>query len=73
MPKNSTTNTTILYISNKIYEITEFQAYTEDKTGSAIMNNILRKYVSWDQFVSDIGFVFLQKPHVRNIFEHVPC
>ncbi len=70
MSKNPTTNTAIR-IPTEIYEKIEFQASTEDKTVSAIINNILRKYVSWDQFVSDVGFVFLQKPFVRNIFEHV--
>ncbi|HKU83428.1 MAG TPA: hypothetical protein VJP58_05245 [Candidatus Nitrosocosmicus sp.] len=70
MSKNSTTNTAIR-IPTEIYEKIEFQASTEDKTVSSVINNILRKYVSWDQFVSDIGFVFLQKPFVRNIFEHV--
>ncbi len=70
MSKNPTTNTAIR-IPTEIYEKIEFQASTEDKTVSAIINNILRKYVSWDQFVSDVGFVFLQKPFVRNIFEQV--
>lgn len=70
MSKNPTTNTAIR-IPTEIYEKIEFQATTEDKTVSAIINNILKKYVSWDQFVSDIGFVFLQKPFVRNIFEHI--
>ena len=70
MSKNSTTNTAIR-IPTEIYEKIEFQAVTEDKTVSAIINNILRKYVSWDQFISDIGFVFLQKPFVRNVFEHI--
>lgn len=67
---NSTVNTAIR-IPAEIYEKIEFQASAEDKTISAIINNVLRKYVSWDQFVSDIGFVFLQKPFVRNIFEHL--
>ncbi len=70
MSKNSTTNTAIR-IPTEIYEKIEFQAVTEDKTVSAIINNIRRKYVSWDQFISDIGFVFLQKPFVRNVFEHI--
>ena len=61
MSKNSTTST-VICIPTEIYEKIEFQASTEDKTVSAIINHILRKYVSWDQFVSDIGFVFLQKP-----------
>lgn len=62
---------TAIRIPTEIYEKIEFQATTEDKTVSSIINNILKKYVSWDQFVSDIGFVFLQKPFVRNIFEHI--
>jgi hypothetical protein len=42
MPKNSTTKTAIS-ISTEINEKFEFQAFTEDKTGSATINNILRK------------------------------
>lgn len=67
---SSTTNTAIR-IPTDVYEKIEMQALTEDKTVSAIINNILRKYVTWDQFISDIGFVFLQKPFVRNIFENI--
>ena len=47
------------------------QASQEDKTVSAIINHVLRKYVTWDQFVSEMGFVFLQKSSVQTIFEHV--
>lgn len=71
MSKTSSTTNTAIRIPTEIYEKIEFQALTEDKTVSAIINNILRKYVSWDQFINDIGFVFLQKPFVRNIFENV--
>lgn len=67
-PPSLTTNTTIR-IPNDVYQKIETQAATEDKTVSFIINNILRKYVSWDQFVGEIGFVFLQKPFVRSIFE----
>jgi hypothetical protein len=42
MPKNSVTKTAI-NISTEIYEKFDFQASTEDKTGSATINNILRK------------------------------
>ena len=59
MSKNPTTNTAIR-IPTDIYEKIEFQASTEDKTVSAIINNILRKYATYDHFVSDIGLVFLQ-------------
>lgn len=66
----STTNTAIR-IPSDIYKKISTQADQENKTVSSIINEVLRKYVTWDQFVSDIGFVFLQKPFVRSIFEYV--
>jgi hypothetical protein len=66
----STTNTAIR-IPSDIYKKISTQADQENKTVSSIINEVLRKYVTWDQFVSDIGFVFLQKPFVRSIFEQV--
>ena len=67
---NSTTNTAIR-IPSDIYKKISTQAVQENKTVSSIINDVLRKYVTWDQFVNDIGFVFLQKPFVLNIFEYV--
>ena len=70
---SSTPNTinTAIRIPTDVYEKINNQAIQEDKTVSSIINHILRKYVSWDQFVSDVGFVFLQKPFVQSIFEHI--
>lgn len=68
----SPTFSTAIRIPTDIYEKIEFQAISEGKTVSTIINNILRKYVTWDQFVNDIGFIFLQKPFLRNILEHTP-
>lgn len=62
---------TAIRIPTDVYEKINNQAIQEDKTVSSIINHILRKYVSWDQFVSDVGFVFLQKPFVQSIFEHI--
>ena len=62
---------TAIRIPTDIYEKINNQAIQEDKTVSSIINHILRKYVSWDQFVSDVGFVFLQKPFVQRIFENI--
>jgi hypothetical protein len=70
MQGTSTTNTAIR-IPSDIYKKISTQADQENKTVSSIINDVLRKYVTWDQFVSDIGFVFLQKPFVLNIFEYV--
>ena len=64
----ASTSTTIR-IPTYVYEKIETQAITEDKTVSSIINNILKKYITWDQFVGEIGFVFMQKPFVRSIFE----
>jgi hypothetical protein len=66
----STINTAIR-IPSDVYKKISTQADQENKTVSSIINDVLRKYVTWDQFVSDIGFVFLQKPFVINIFECV--
>lgn len=68
--RTSTTNTAIR-IPSDIYKKISIQAIQEEKTVSSIINHVLRKYVTWDQFVNEIGFVFLQKPFVRSIFEHV--
>ena len=70
---SSTPNTinTAIRIPTDVYEKINNQAIQEDKTVSSIINHILRKYVSWDQFVSDVGFVFLQKPFVQSIFENI--
>lgn len=62
-------NSTTVRIPTYVYEKIESQAITEDKTVSSIINNILKKYITWDQFVGEIGFVFMQKPFVRSIFE----
>ena len=69
-PSNNTFNTAIR-IPSDVYKKISNQAVQEDKTVSSIINHVLRKYVTWDQFVSDIGFVFLQKPFVRSVFEHI--
>jgi hypothetical protein len=70
-PPNIGTTNTAIRIPSDIYDKISIQAIQEDKTISSIINHVLRKYVTWDQFVSEIGFVFLQKPFVRTIFEHV--
>ena len=66
----STTNTAIR-IPSDTYKKISTQADQENKTVSSIINEVLRKYVTWDQFVSDIGFVFLQKLFSSQIFW--PC
>ncbi len=70
---SSTPNTinTAIRIPTDVYEKINNQAIQEDKTISSIINHVLKKYVSWDQFVSDVGFVFLQKPFVQRIFENI--
>jgi hypothetical protein len=67
----STVNTAIR-IPAEIYEKIEMQSISEGTNISAVINSILRKYVTWDQFVSDIGFIFLQKPFLRTILEEIP-
>ena len=71
MPKQSTVNTAIR-IPTEVYEKIELQAESDGTSISAVINNVLRKYVTWDQFICDIGFIFLQKPFLRNIFEKTP-
>lgn len=38
------------------------ESVSKDASVSVIINGFLHKYVTWDQFVNDIGFIFLQKP-----------
>lgn len=70
MSKNSATYI-VIGILTKIEKI-EFQVITEDRTVSGIISNFIRKYVSRDQFISDIRFVFLHEPFVRNILKCFP-
>ncbi|MDN5846983.1 MAG: hypothetical protein L0H53_11995 [Candidatus Nitrosocosmicus sp.] len=72
MKQNSNTTSTAIRVPTYIYEKIETQSISEGTNVSTVINNILRKYITWDQFVSDIGFIFLQKPFLRTIFEEVP-
>ena len=54
MPKQSTVNTAIR-IPTEVYEKIELQAESEGTNISSVINNVLRKYVTWDQFICDIG------------------
>jgi hypothetical protein len=73
MIKQPTTSiNTAIRIPTDIYEKIEMQSISEGTNISTIINSILRKYVTWDQFVSDIGFIFLQKPFLRTILEEIP-
>ena len=64
------TSTTIR-IPNDIYEKIDFEASSQDSHVSTIINNILRKYATWDRFVSDIGFMYMQKPLLRALLEKI--
>ena len=70
MVKQDTVNTAIR-IPKDIYEKIEFEAESNNGNISSVINTALRKHVTWDQFVSDIGFVFMQKPFLRTIFEKI--
>ena len=68
--KTSSTSTTVR-IPNDIYDKIEFEASSQDSHVSTVINNILRKYATWDRFVSDIGFMYMQKPLLRALFEKI--
>ena len=72
MIKRSATTNTAIRIPIDVYEKIEMQSISEGTNISSVINNILRKYVTWDQFINDIGFIFLQKPFLRTIFEDIP-
>lgn len=69
--KPANTTSTAIRIPTEIYEKIEAQSITGGMSISTLINNILRKYATWDQFVNDIGFIFLQKPFLRSILEEV--
>ena len=64
------TSTTIR-IPNDIYEKIEFEASSNDSHVSTVINNILRRYATWDRFVGDVGFMYMQKPFLRALFEKI--
>ena len=64
------TSTTIR-IPNDVYDKIEFEASSHDSHVSTIINNILRKYATWDRFVSDVGFMYMQKPLLRSLFDKI--
>lgn len=48
------------------------ESVSKDASVSVIINGFLHKYVTWDQFVNNIGFIFLQKPFLWTVFEEIP-
>ncbi|MDH3313793.1 MAG: hypothetical protein OEM28_11720 [Nitrosopumilus sp.] len=62
---------TTIRIPKYVYEKIEFEASSGDSHVSTIINNILRKYATWDRFVSDVGFMYMQKPLLRALFDKI--
>jgi len=38
---------------------------------NTLISQILTKHVEWDRFAEDIGFVFLTKPFLRTLLDHI--
>lgn len=68
--KSSNVSTTIR-IPKKIFEKIELEATTQDSNISNLINSILRKYVAWDRFVGDIGYMHMPKAFLRSMFEKI--
>ena len=68
---NVKSTSTTIRIPNDVYEKIEFEASSHDSHVSTVINSILRKYATWDRFVSDVGFMYMQKPLLRAFFEKI--
>jgi len=68
--KSANVSTTIR-IPKKVFEKIELEATTQDSNISNLINSILRKYVSWDRFVGDIGYMHMSKAFLRSMFEKI--
>ena len=62
---------TTIRIPKDVYDKIEFEASSHNSHVSTVINNILRKYATWDRFVSDVGFMYMQKPLLRALFEKI--
>ena len=70
--KNVGSISTTIRIPKDVYDKIEFDALSHNSHVSTVINNILRKYATWDMFVSDVGFMYMQKPLLRAFFEKIP-
>jgi len=68
---NVKSTSTTIRIPNDVYEKIDFEASSHDSHVSTVINSILRKYATWDRFVSDVGFMYMQKPLLRALFEKI--
>ena len=68
MEKHSSVSTTTR-IPSDIYDKIEFEAEANNSNISTVIVNILRKHTTWDRFVGDIGFMYMQKPLLRALFD----
>ena len=69
MPKK---NSVISFrIFTELKESLEKESELKHITTNHLLNNIVRKYVQWDRFASEIGLVFLSKPIFRNLLSHI--
>ena len=68
--KSDNVSTTIR-IPRKVFEKIELEATTQDSNISNLINSILRKYVAWDRFVGDIGYMHMPKAFLRGVFEKI--
>ena len=62
---------TTIRIPKDVYEKIEFDASSHNSHISTVINNILRKYTTWDMLVSDVGFMYMQKPLLRALFDKI--
>jgi len=68
---STTSTSTTIRIPNDVYDKIEFEASSHDSHVSTVINNILRKYATWDRFVSDVGFMYMQKPLLRALLDKI--
>ena len=68
---NVKSTSSTIRIPNDVYEKIDFEASSHNSHVSTVINSILRKYATWDRFVSDVGFMYMQKPLLRALFDKI--
>lgn len=58
-------------VSEDVKEKLEVESEMNSTTLNTLISQILSKHVEWDRFAEDIGFVFLTKPFLRTLLDHV--
>ncbi len=55
----------------KLYELLQNDCQKKDISLNSLMNSIVKKYLSWEKYAEEIGFIPLAKETVRLVFDNL--